>query len=470
MKRNRAERKVFSNVQIIDTANEGLAMGRCEDGRIIQVRYVVPGDVVDAEVIEKRKGMLIARPVQFHQQSSYRTTPFCDHFGVCGGCKWQHMSYEAQLHFKEKTTRDAFSRLGGLDISTMQPIVGATPIRYYRNKLEYTASNKRWLTDEEMRHRDEMEDISGIGFHLPGSFDKVLNVEHCHLQASPSNEIRLFIRAFAQERGWSFMNVKTKEGFLRNLIVRLTMTGDVMVVVVVGEEKPDEERMLMEALISTFPSIRSMHICVNPKVNDSIHDLDVRHVYGDETIVETLGHVKFNIGPKSFFQTNSHQAVRLYQMARDMAKLKSSDHVYDLYCGVGSLGLFMADQCQHVVGIEIIPEAIEDAQRNAQLNDIYNASFMAGQVELLLDPDFIARYGKPDVVMTDPPRAGMHPNAVEQLNRCGADRIVYISCNPATQARDIKMMSDHYRLVSSVPVDMFPHTHHIECIALLQRI
>jgi 23S rRNA (uracil1939-C5)-methyltransferase len=468
-KRGRKERREFHNVTIIDTANEGLAIGRCEDGRIIQVKHAVPGDVADVVAIEKRKGMFITRPTFFTAFSEYRADPFCAHFGICGGCKWQHMTYEAQLQFKEKSVHDSFRRLGGLETSGIRPIVGAVEERYYRNKLEFTASDSRWLTETELANKDLITDKDGIGFHLPGSFDKVLDVKHCYLQPDPSNAIRLYIKSFCEERQWSFLNLRNKTGFLRNIIVRINLQGDVMVVLVVGNDNREWIDALCHALREKFDAIKSLHACINTKVNDAIHDLPVRLEYGDPTIIETLDHVRFHIGPKSFFQTNSKQAANLYRMTKELAALQPSDHVFDLYCGVGSLGIYMADQCSHVVGIEQISEAIDDARDNARLNGITNIDFEVGKVEMLLDPAFIARHGKPDVIITDPPRAGMHPEVIPHLMAAAPDRIVYVSCNPATQARDISLLREQYELTTAIPVDMFPHTHHVECIALLQR-
>jgi 23S rRNA (uracil1939-C5)-methyltransferase len=468
-KRKNLPPKVFYNVSVIDTADEGLAIGRCEDGRIIMVRHVVPGDIADVQVFQKKKGMLIAKPIAIAQHSPHRAIPFCSHFGVCGGCKWQHMMYEAQLAFKEKNVHDAYRRIGDLDTAVINPIVGAADTRYYRNKLEYTASDSRWLNEQEWSQRETIPDQDGVGFHLPGAFDKVLDIAHCYLQPEPSNAIRLFVKSFCLEQRWPFFNLRSKQGFLRNLIIRNTQSGDVMVVIVVGQAEQAWIKALTDALPEKFTAIKSIYSCINTKVNDSIHDLEARLEYGAPTIIETLGHVRFHIGPKSFFQTNTQQAFQLYTLAKEMASLKQQDNIYDLYCGVGSLGLFMADRCAAVTGIEHIPEAIADAEENARLNTITNARFVTGKVELMLDPAFIKQYGHPDVIITDPPRAGMHPDAVRVLNSTGAEKIVYVSCNPATQARDIRLLADNYSLVQAVPVDMFPHTHHIECIALLMR-
>lgn len=464
------QRKTFSNVQVIDTADEGLAIGRCEDGLIIQIKGAVPGDVIDAIALEKRKGMYIVKPTAINTFSPDRTDPFCSHFGVCGGCKWQHMTYAAQLRFKEKKVHDSFRRIGALDTSCIKPIERAPMQTYYRNKMEFTASEKRWLTEEEMTQSDVITDREGVGFHLSGAFDKVLDIQHCYLQADPSNDIRQFVKALCRQHGWPFANLRNKTGFLRNIIIRLNIRGDIMVVLVVGEDDRNKIEILAQQLKNEFPSITSIYSCINTKVNDSIHDLECRLEYGDEGLVETLGETHYKIGPKSFFQTNSLQAKHLYDLAKEAASLTKSDNVYDLYCGVGSLGLYMADACRQVVGIEQIPEAIDDARDNARLNIIDNAHFIAGQVELLLDPAFIEKYGKPDVIITDPPRAGMHPHVIANLILAAPDRIVYVSCNPATMARDISMLSESYQLQSAVPVDMFPHTHHIECVALLKKI
>ena len=468
MQKSKRERKKFYQVDIIDTADEGLAIGRCDDGLIILVKGAVPGDKADVVALEKRKGMYITKVEDLLELSPERVTPFCSHFGTCGGCKWQHMHYEAQLKYKEKKVRDAFKRIGGLDDSLIGNIIGAPLQTYYRNKLEFTASDRRWLTDEEIRDETILE-RDGIGFHLVGAFDKVLDIQHCYLQPDPSNEIRHLVKRISKENNWPFFNLKTKQGFLRNIIVRNNLEGQCMVVLVVGESMKERVEIITKALHENFPQVISVYSCVNTKVNDSIHDVPVQLEWGDEYIRERLEHVVFNIGPKSFFQTNSLQAKTLYSIARQLAQLSPADNVYDLYCGVGSLGIFMADQCSRVVGIEQIPEAIMDAKENAILNRCSNVFFETGQVELLLDPAFIHQHGSPDVIITDPPRAGMHPDAVAYLASSGADRIVYVSCNPSTQARDIKLLSPAYTLISAMPVDMFPHTHHIECVALLKR-
>ncbi len=464
------KRKIFYGVEIIDTADEGMAIGRCEDGMIIQVRGAVPGDKVDAMAVEKRKGMFIAKVTSIATFSSDRTDPFCSHFGTCGGCKWQHMTYEAQLRYKEKKVRDAYQRLGELDSTLVQSIRGAPLQTYYRNKLEYTASDRRWLTEDEMQHLESITDKDGLGFHLAGAFDKVLDIQHCYLQPDPSNDIRHLVKNVCIEHQWPFWNIRKHTGFLRNIIIRNNLDGQCLVVLIVGEDKLEKMNLLVQNLTASFPQIISVYSCINTKVNDSIHDLEAKLEFGEAGLTEKLGNTKYKIGPKSFFQTNSMQAYHLYSLAKELAELQPDDNLYDLYCGVGSLGLFMADQCKQVVGIELIPEAIADAKSNAALNELTNAEFIVGQVELLLDPTFISTYGKPDVIITDPPRAGMHPDVIKHLIASEADRIVYVSCNPATQARDLKMLSQHYRLISAIPVDMFPHTHHIECVALIKRI
>ncbi len=467
--RGKKERKVFYAVEIIDTADEGLAIGRCDDGRIVLVSGAVPGDIADVEIMQKRKGMMYARATSFSRLSTERTEPTCSHFGLCGGCKWQHMAYASQLRYKEKKVRDAFQRIGGLDPDIVQPIVGAPETFYYRNKLEYTASDRRWLTTEEMSRTSEILQKDGIGFHLPGAFDKVLDIQRCFLQADPSNDIQSRIKEICIHHQWPFFNLRSKSGYLRNVIIRTTLAGDVMLVLVTGQDQPDWMDYLVRDLTGAFPQIASIHSCTNTKVNDTIQDQDVRHEFGQTSIVETLDHVKFHIGPKSFFQTNSTQAARLYAITRQLAGLQPEDHVYDLYCGVGSLGIYMAEACKSVVGIEQIPEAVEDAKINARLNGLTHTHFVAGQVELLMDPAFTGKYGKPDVVILDPPRAGLHPDVIPHLIAAAPDRIVYVSCNPATQARDMSMLSPAYTVVTAIPVDMFPHTHHIESVALLKK-
>ena len=466
---DRKPRKVFTNVDIIDTADEGLAIGRCEDGLIIQVRGAVPGDKADVVCLEKRKGMYITKATTLISLSPYRADPFCSHFGICGGCKWQHMTYDAQVSFKEKKVHDAYQRIGGLDPSLIRPIIKAPRQQYYRNKLEYTASDRRWLMEEEMANQDEIKQKEGLGFHLVAAFDKVLDIEHCYLQADPSNDIRLFIKQVCIDHQWPFQNLRIKTGYLRNVIIRNNLAGEIMVVIVVGEDDQQRIDTLVEGLNHNFPQVRSIYSCYNPKVNDTIHDLDVHFEYGEKWLIETLGVTKFKIGPKSFFQTNSEQAFTLYRLAKEMAALQPDDNVYDLYCGVGSLGLFMADQCRQIIGIEQIDEAIIDARDNAELNGFSNTHFVTGKVEMILEPGFISQYGKPDVILTDPPRAGMHPGVIPHLLGAAPDRIVYVSCNPSTQARDLKMLSVDYDLISAVPVDMFPHTHHIECVALMKH-
>ncbi len=461
--------KIFYGVDIIDTADEGLAIGRCEDGLIIQVRGAVPGDKADVVVVEKRKGMFITKTTSVISFSPDRAVPFCSHFGVCGGCKWQHMTYDAQVRFKEKKVHDAYQRIGGLDTSLIQPIVKAPLQQYYRNKLEFTASDRRWLTEEEINHPDEIKQKDGIGFHLVAAFDKVLDIDHCYLQADPSNDIRHFVKNMCIDNQWPFQNLRNKSGFIRNVIIRNNLAGEVMVVLVVGEDEKERVATIVKGLNHTFPQIVSIYSCFNSKVNDTIQDLDVNHEYGDSGLIEKLGGTLYKIGPKSFFQTNSTQAFTLYNLAKEMAALQPGDNVYDLYCGVGSIGIFMADQCKQIVGIEQISEAITDAKANAELNGFTNTHFVTGQVEMILEPGFIAKYGKPDVILTDPPRPGMHPAVITHLLAAAPDRIVYVSCNPATQARDLKMLSGDYNLISAIPVDMFPHTHHIECIALLKR-
>jgi 23S rRNA (uracil1939-C5)-methyltransferase len=443
------------------------------DGRVVFVQDTVPGDLVDLKVVRKRKNYYEAIPQEFLEYSSYREAPFCSHFGTCGGCKWQHMSYEAQKMFKAKHVRDCLERIGKIEIPEINPIIGSEKTRYYRNKLEFTFSNKRWLTSEEINSSGDLE-RNGLGFHIPGRFDKVLDIEHCYLQEEPSNSIRNRVRDFAIKNRISFYDVNNHEGILRNLIIRTANTGQVMVILQVSKWD-DKVEMILEDL-KEIEKITSLQYIINPKLNETFYDLDV-HCYDGQPFIEekmkAFGSEKilrFRIGPKSFFQTNSEQAEVLYQKAAAMAELKGKELVYDLYTGTGTIANYIAGKAGKVIGIESVPEAIEDAKRNSELNGIENTEFYAGDMKDLLDDSFAESHGKPDLIITDPPRAGMHEKAIEQMMKPGPDRIVYISCNPATQARDLALMNEKYRVVSVQPVDMFPQTHHIEnIVSLIKR-
>ncbi len=461
-------KKVFENIEIIDIVPEGKGFGRI-NGKAAFVDNTVPGDIVDVLVTRKKKDFVLGRPLKFHQYASERIPAFCQHFANCGGCKWQDIRYEKQLSYKQSIVAQALSRIGKIDITNIQPIIGCEEIRYYRNKLEYTFSNKRWLTPEEIHSDQNFDNKNGLGFHIAGHFDKVLDIEECYLQEDVSNKIRLTVRQYALENNLSFYDIINQTGLLRNLIVRTSTLKEVMVILVVFEDAEEQIKGLLGHLDTKVPEITSLNYVINGKKNDTIFDLDVINYAGKPYMEETLEHVTFQIGPKSFFQTNSKQTVRLYNIVRKMAGLSGNELVYDLYTGLGSIALFLAKDCKKIVGIEQVEMAIADAKVNAQLNHINNAVFFAGDMKDVLTQDFINQNGKPEVVIVDPPRAGLHEDVVKQIRQTHPDKIVYVSCNPSTQARDIHLMSGEYEIKQIQPVDMFPHTHHVENVMLLER-
>ena len=463
--RKRAPNKQFENVTVIDIAEEGKGVGKAEDF-VLFIEKAVPGDVVDVEVYRKKKNFGEAKIISLKQPSEHRTEPFCEHFGTCGGCKWQHMTYQAQLQFKQKAVTDALSRLAKVDVSHTLPIVPSPADRYYRNKLEYTFSNKRWLNDGENRTDDPIE-MSALGFHIPGRFDKILDINHCYLQADPSNNIRLKIRDYAREHQMSFYDIKAHTGALRNLIIRTSSTGELMVIVVFAYATEEEVNSLMSYVEQKFPQITSLLYILNQKKNDTIFDQKVIAWKGPEYIHERMNEIQFRIGPKSFYQTNAIQAQRLYEIARDFADFKGSELVYDLYTGAGTIANFVAAHVREVICVEYVPQAIEDAKANSTINNISNTKFYAGDMKDVLNADFVNQHGKPDVIITDPPRAGMHADVVERLMEIEAPKIVYVSCNASTQARDLIVLKDKYHVSQIQPVDMFPHTQHVENVVLL---
>ncbi len=459
---------LLENVTIADAGAEGMAVARV-DGLVVFVPFAVPGDVVDIQLYKKKKNYAEGRVERLVSPSPHRVAPVCPHFGVCGGCKWQIFDYAGQLEAKQKQVRDNLERLGGVDCSAMRPICGSDNIYYYRNKLEFTFSSRQWLTSA-----DETPSPWGaLGFHVPMMFDKVLPIEHCALQADPSNAIRTAVRDYAISHGLECYDIRNHTGFLRNLVIRTSSTGELMVIVIVAE--PDMARLtpLLDYVKDTFPQITSLHYVVNEKLNDSYSDLAVETYFGKGYIEERMeGYngskpLTFKINPKSFYQTNSAQAQRLYSFVAEMAELQPTDTVYDLYTGTGTIALFLADKCRKVVGIEYVEEAIADARVNAGVNGLDNTVFYAGDMAKVLTPEFVAANGRPDVVITDPPRAGMHERVVRQLLDMKPRKIVYVSCNPATQARDLQMLAEAYRVGRIQPVDMFPHTQHVENIVEL---
>jgi 23S rRNA (uracil1939-C5)-methyltransferase len=458
--------QVFNDVNIIDIAEEGKGVGKADDF-VLFVEKAVPGDVVDVQVYRSKKNFGEAKIIGLKQASEHRVEPFCPHFGTCGGCKWQHMTYDAQLQFKQKSVADALSRLGKIDVDGMLPIVPSPADRYYRNKLEFTFSNKRWLYDGESRD-DETLNMNALGFHIPGRFDKILDVQHCYLQADPSNDIRNRIDEFAKQNGYTYYDIRNHTGNLRNLIIRTSSTGELMVIVVFAYADEEAVNNLMTFVDAEFPEITSLLYILNEKKNDTIFDQDVVAWRGPQYIHEEMLGIQFRIGPKSFYQTNSIQALRLYEITRDFAEFKGDELVYDLYTGAGTIANFVAAHVKQVVGVEYVPSAIEDAKINSAINNISNTKFYAGDMKDVLSADFVAEHGKPDVIITDPPRAGMHADVVARLMEIEADRIVYVSCNAATQARDLLVLKEKYDTVKIQPVDMFPHTQHVENVVLLR--
>ncbi len=439
---------------------------------VIFVPYVVPGDVVDLQVKRKKNHYAEAVAVKFHEKSPLRTEPFCSHFGVCGGCKWQCLSYEEQLKYKQKQVFDNLTRIGKVELPEIRPILGSEKTRFYRNKLEFTFSNKRWLTEEEVKQDVKYDQMNAVGFHIPGAFDKVLAIDKCWLQDDISNQIRNAVRDYAYAHNFPFFDLRTQEGLLRNIMIRTSSTGELMVVLqckVTDDEGRRKMEEILQFMADSFPQITSLMYVINNKCNDTIGDLDVEVFKGNDHIFEEMEGLRFKVGPKSFYQTNSEQAYNLYKVAREFAGLTGNELVYDLYTGTGTIANFVARQARKVVGIEYVPEAIEDAKVNSALNGIDNTLFYAGDMKDILTNDFIAEHGRPDVIITDPPRAGMHNDVIDVILAAEPKRIVYVSCNPATQARDLQLLDGKYKVTAVQPVDMFPHTHHVENVVQLER-
>ena len=461
----------MEKVTITDVAAEGKALAKVND-LVVFVPYVVPGDVVDLQVKRKKNKYAEAVAVKFHEYSPKRAVPFCQHYGVCGGCKWQCLSYEDQIKYKQKQVTDNLTRIGKVELPEISPIQGSEKTEFYRNKLEFTFSDKRWLTEEEVKAEVKYDQMNAVGFHIPGAFDKVLAIEKCWLQDDISNQIRNAIRDYAYEHGLAFYNIRNHEGLLRNLMIRTSSTGELMVLLQVrvsAEKDLDETKKLLAHVADKFPQITSLLYVVNNKCNDTINDLDVEVFKGNDHIFEEMEGLRFKVGPKSFYQTNSEQAYNLYKVTRDFAGLTGDELVYDLYTGTGTIANFVSRKAKKVVGIEYVPEAIEDAKVNSAINGITNTLFYAGDMKDMLTQDFINEYGRPDVIITDPPRAGMHNDVIDVILFAEPKRIVYVSCNPATQARDLQLLDAKYKVMAVQPVDMFPHTHHVENVVLLEK-
>ena len=462
------ELPLLEKVRITDIGAEGNALARV-DNLVVFVPMLIPGDVVDLKVIKKRKKYLEGRVLKFHEYSIDRIDPRCKHFGVCGGCKWQHLPYNLQLKYKEKQVRDNLTRIGKIELPEISPIIGSPEEYHYRNKLEYTFSDKRWLTKEEIGSENKFEKEGALGFHIPGLFDKVLDIEECHLQPEPSNSIKNAVRTYSLKNNLEFFDLREQKGFLRNLVIRNSLEGNVMVIVVLFREDAEKREGLLDFISAEFPQITSLWYVINSKRNDSLNDQTPVLYKGEDHLLEEMDGLKFRIGPKSFYQTNTRQALELYRVARDFAGLTGKEVVYDLYTGTGTIANYIAGSAGKVIGIEYVDEAIQDARINSGINKIHNTLFFAGDMKDILSEQFVSENGKPDVIITDPPRAGMHEDVVKIILSASPDKIVYVSCNPSTQARDILLMSDAYRVVRVQPVDMFPHTHHVENVVLLER-
>lgn len=460
-------KEILERVIIGDMVEQGRCIARV-DNFVFFVAHVAPGDVVDLRIVSKKKGYAEAVPTYLHSAGRMRAQPFCQHFGACGGCQWQHVNYAEQVAAKEQLVLEKLVHIGNLQAPCVAPILAATSTEYYRNKLEFTFSKHRWLSVEEIKEQGQL-DRRAVGFHKPGYFDKVVEVMHCHLQPAPSNTIRNTLSQFAKAQKLSFYDLRQHSGLLRNLIIRTTTTEEVMVIVQFGQSEEDQIEQVMHHLRTQYPELTSLQYVINTKKNETFYDLPVNLYYGQPCITEKIDGLQFRIGPKSFFQTNTAQAQVLYKKIQELADIQKHEILYDLYTGVGSIAIFLAQHARHVVGLDVTAASIADARINARLNDVVNTTFVAGEVEQLLDAQFLSTYGKPHVVVTDPPRAGMHPKVIEQLLRIVPERIVYVSCNPATQARDIALLGTQYQLVTAQPIDMFPHTSHVENIALMTK-
>ncbi|MFR0678073.1 23S rRNA (uracil(1939)-C(5))-methyltransferase RlmD [Dysgonomonas mossii] len=468
MARKKKELPLIENVEIVDVAAEGKAIAKVND-LVVFIPYVVPGDVIDLQITRKKNKYAEGKPVRFISYSSNRTEAFCEHFGICGGCKWQVLPYAEQLKYKQKQVEDNLTRIGKIELPDIHHILGSEKTQFYRNKLEFTFSNKKWLTLEQINSGESFDNMNALGFHIPGMFDKVLDIDKCWLQDDISNQIRNFIRQYCYDKNYTFFDLRNRGGLMRNLIVRTSTTGELMVIVVFYDDEKEQQEDLLTAVATQFPQITSLLYIVNQKANDTITDQDVLVWKGNDCIYEEMEGLKFKIGPKSFYQTNSEQAYNLYKIARDFANLSGDELVYDLYTGTGTIANFVAGKAKKVIGIEYVEDAILDARVNSQINKIDNTLFYAGDMKDILTQDFINEHGRPDVIITDPPRAGMHDDVIKTILFAEPDRIVYVSCNPATQARDLSLLDEKYKVERVQPVDMFPHTHHVENVVLLVK-
>jgi len=463
------KKQLFTNVEVIDAGAKGKTIAKAPDGRVIFLHNAVPGDVVDIQTYKKRKSYYEGKATVFHTLSDKRTEPVCEHFGTCGGCKWQHMAYEHQLFYKQKEVTNNLTRLGHIELPEVTPILGSEKQYFYRNKMEFSFSDSRWLTFDEINSDEDFGDRNALGFHIPGMWDKILDVKKCHLQADPSNDIRNAVKAFAVKNNMDFFNTRQQTGLLRTLMIRTTSIGEIMVLIQFFKDDKIKRELLLDFLSEKFPQITSLQYVINEKENDTIYDQEVICLSGRDHIFEEMEGLRFKINAKSFYQTNSEQAYELYKITREFAGLTGNELVYDLYTGTGTIAQFVAKQAKRVIGIEVIPDAIAAAKENAKLNNIENVKFYVGDMKTIFNIDFINAHGQPDVIITDPPRDGMHKDVVQQLLNIAASKIVYVSCNSATQARDLALMDAKYKVTKIQAVDMFPQTHHVENVVLLEK-
>ena len=467
--RNKRKTITYENIKITDTASKGKSIGKTEDGKIIFIEKGVPGDIVNVSIFKKRKGFLEGKIQKLISPSPNRIDPECDYFGLCGGCKWQNMDYSSQLIFKQKEVHENIKRIGKIDLVNPENILGSSKKYFYRNKMEFSFSNRRWLSIDEINDNEKTLNKNGLGFHKPGMWDKVIDIEKCYLQADPSNKIRNTVRKYSFKNNLSFYDYYNKNGLLRTLMIRTSSNGELMVLIQFFENDLKKITGLLNHLISKFPSISSLNYCINSKENDTIYDQEIICFSGKSYITESMENLRFKITPKSFYQTNSEQAFELYKIALDYSAIKTSDIVYDLYTGTGTIAQFISKKCKKVIGIESVPEAIEAAKFNTKVNKIKNAEFIVGDMKVVFNDEFIKKYGKADIIITDPPRDGMHKKVIEQILKLSPKKIVYISCNSATQARDLFLLKSNYKITRSRAIDMFPQTHHIENVVLLER-
>jgi len=469
MAKKNTDKIVFDHIKVLDAGAKGVSVAKAPDGKVIFIPNVVPGDVVDVQTFKKRKAYYEGKAIKFHEYSEHRIEPVCEHFGVCGGCKWQNMKYSQQLYYKQNEVLNHLQRIGKIELPEFEPILGSEKQFFYRNKMEFSFSNSRWLTEQEIDSTEDLGNRNALGFHIPKMWDKILDINKCHLQEDPSNAIRNEVRAFANEKGLTFFNPRNHEGLLRTLMLRTSSTGEIMVLIQFFENDKAGRELILDHVYEKFPQITSLQYVVNNKANDTLYDTNIKLYKGRDYILEEMEGLKFSINAKSFYQTNSDQAYELYKITRDFAGLTGNEIVYDLYTGTGTIAQFVSKNAKKVIGVESVPEAIIDAKANAERNNIGNCEFYVGDMKVVFNENFIAQHGKPDVIITDPPRDGMHKDVIEQIMKIEPSKIVYVSCNSATQARDLALMDEKYKVTRVRPVDMFPQTHHVENVVLLER-